>query len=241
MLRKTYQSLVTPEARYRLYRMRNPVAFRRLRQEANIHEKGVFSLRQYDARQAIFVHITKTAGTSVAKSLFGELPYHYTAWEYRVIFGRRDFGRYFKFAFARNPWDRLYSAFSYLKGGGWDDADAAWSSRHLGGIEDFNQFVLDWLSPDRITAHIHFRPQSWFLCDHEGRILVDYLGRYERLSQDFSHIAERVNPQAALINVNKSRRSDYRNAYSAAAIEKVGDLYRADIELLGYTFDGRLY
>lgn len=237
-MRTFYHALIPAETRYWLYKVRHPAQFRHLRTRANIHDKGTFSLRGYDQRQCIFVHITKTAGTSVAKSLFGELPYHYTASQYRVIFGRRDFNRYFKFAFARNPWDRLYSAWSYLKGGGWDDNDRIWAETHLADTDDFNEFVLHWLTPDRLTAHLHFQPQSHFLCDRHGRLLIDYLGYFETLQADFHIIRNRINPGAELPHTNRSSRQDYRDIYTPAAVERVAALYAQDIALLGYRFDG---
>lgn len=237
-MRELYHALVPPETRYWLYKLRNPAQFRRLRTVANVHDKGTFSLRAYDQRECIFVHITKTAGTSVAKSLFGELPYHYTASQYRIIFGRRDFNRYFKFAFVRNPWDRLYSAWSYLKGGGWDAKDRAWAKIHLADTDDFNEFVLSWLNTDRLQSHLHFRPQRHFLCDRHGRILIDHLAYFETIQSDFKLIRDRIHPAAELPHTNRSARDDYRKVYSAAAVDRVAALYADDISMFGYTFDG---
>lgn len=237
-LRTLYHRLVPEETRFWLYKQRHLNAFRQLRNQVNVHDRAVFSLRGFDERQCIFVHITKTAGTSVANSLFGALPYHYTAPQYRVIFGRRDFNRYFKFAFARNPWDRLYSAWSYLKGGGWDDQDRQWAAQYLAGHDDFNDFVIHWLSADRMSSHLHFQPQSHFLCDHRGRVLIDHLGYFETLQADFNAIRDRIHPGAELPHTNRSRRVDYREIYTPAAIDQVARLYAQDIALLGYQFDG---
>lgn len=238
MFRNIYRHFLSEETRYWLYKLRHPDEFLRLKTGVNRHPKGNFSLRGYCEKQAIFVHITKAAGTSVASSLFGELPYHYTASQYRVIFGRKDFNRYFKFTFVRNPWDRLYSAYSYLKNGGWDDNDKAWSARNLAEINDFEQFVTQWLTADKLKSHIHFWPQSHFLLDAKGRVLVDYLGYFEEIDRDFKHIAARVNPAAVLARTNTSERGSYLDIYSPAAIAKVAELYAEDIELFGYRFDG---
>jgi hypothetical protein len=237
-MRDLYRTLVPYETRYWLYKLRHQAEFRGLRTEVNSHAKGDFSLRRFDASQCIFVHITKSAGTSVAMSLFGELPYHYTAVEYRVIFGRRDFNRYFKFAFARNPWDRLYSAYTYLKAGGWDQNDAAWASANLGAIGSFEDFVMTWLSPERLFSHIHLWPQRHFLCDGLGRVLIDDLGYFETLAEDFERIRSRVNAAALLPHMNRSPRDDYRSVYTPRAVDKVGCLYADDIVMLGYSFEG---
>lgn len=210
----------------------------KLRREVNPSAKGNFSLRRYDEYRCIFIHITKTAGTSVATAFFDELPYHYTAVQYRVIFGRRNFNQYFKFAFVRNPWDRLYSAWNFLKQGGWDEKDAAWAAGHLGHIDDFNEFVCQWMNEERLWSHIHFWPQYRFIEDHKGRCLLDHIAYFETIHQDFEVIACRLGIETTLPHKNPSRRSDYRDIYSGEARDKVARLYARDIDKLGYSFDG---
>lgn len=237
LLRTLYNRLLSNESRYWLYKQRHRKEFERLKTRVNHHPKGDFSLKGFSERKAIFVHITKSAGTSVALSLFGALPYHYTASQYRVIFGRNDFNRFFKFTFVRNPWDRLYSAYSYLKNGGWDDNDRRWSDENLGHITSFEQFVMEWLTVERLESHKHFWPQSWFIKDAKGNILVDYVGYFETIDADFRLISERVNPQAKLAHTNASKRGSYRDIYGADTTRRVAELYHEDIESLGYDFD----
>ena len=167
-LRQIYNTVLSDENRKRLHKLRHINGYRKLRAEVFPSEKGDFSLKPYDDHHCIFIHITKTAGTSVAKSLFNYLPYHYTAIDYRVIYGARTYDHYFKFAFVRNPWDRLYSAYRYFKAGGWNDDDKTWARQHLAPYDDFNRFVQQWLTADNIKKHIHFKPQCEFICDSES-------------------------------------------------------------------------
>ena len=238
LIRSTYERLIPAEWRFWFYKQRNKEQIASLRTKVNPSSKGDFSLAPYDQKQAIFVHITKTAGTSVALTLFGALPYHYRAWEYRVIFGRDDFQRYFKFAFVRNPWDRLYSAFSFLKGGGWDDNDKKWAEENLADIDDFNDFVMNWLTPDRLYAFIHFWPQSDFICESNNNAMVDYLAYFETIREDFDIIAKKIDCKEPLQHTNASKRLGYKDIYSEAAKQKVASLYARDINNFGYTFDG---
>lgn len=233
-----YRKLIPYELRYMLYKFRRPREFRELRQGIYPSEKGDFSLKPFDQYKCIFVHITKSAGTSVAKSLLGYLPSHYTATQYRVIFGRRQFEKYFKFAYVRNPWDRLYSAYCYLIGGGWNQQDKTWAKKHLSSVVDFNDFVLNWLSPERVYSHIHFWPQHRFVCDSKGYILLDYLAYFETIHQDFDAIAEKIGVQAKLGHENASNRQSYKSVYSADAINKVASIYQTDIDMFGYDFNG---
>lgn len=237
MIAKLYRRCVPKEWRLWLYKLRHQEEIRELRQKVHPSPKGDFSLAPFDQNKCIFVHITKSAGTSIALTLFGALPYHYQAWQYRVFYGRKTYSNYFKFAFVRNPWDRLYSAFSYLKGGGWNDDDRQWSERHLAGIDDFNDFVLHWLSEDKLETHIHFWPQSDFICDRKGKPIIDYLAYFETIAEDFQVIASRIGCAQELTHTNASRRLGYQEVYSPESIEKVAQLYKADIENFGYQFD----
>lgn len=236
-MRLLYEKLIPYETRYWLYKLRHPQDFKKLRTTVYESEKGNFSLRPYDEKKCIFVHITKSAGTSVAKSLFGALPYHYTATQYRVIFGRAAFNSYFKFAFVRNPWDRLHSAFSYLKKGGWNQQDRDWAEKNLKGMDNVNDFVMNWLSAERLHSHIHFWPQMDFITDRRKNILVDEILYFETIDADYQRLAERIGAVAPLVHVNASKKANYKDIYSNDAIEKVRRLYAQDISALGYAFE----
>lgn len=237
ILRSIYETLVPYEQRLAFYKWRHPEKFRELRSKVNPSPKGDFSLKPFDQHQAIFIHITKTAGTSVAKSLFGYLPYHYTAIQYRVFFGKKTFDNYFKFAFVRNPWDRLYSAYRYLKTGGWNEKDEAWGKTHLAQYNDFNEFVIDWLTPENIKKHLHFKPQHEFVCDRHGKLLLDYIAYFETLNEDFHKIAAHLNIEATLESLNQNPGNSYKEVYSLPAISRVEEIYAKDIALFGYSFD----
>jgi len=54
----------------------------------------------FDRYQCIFVHIPKTAGVSICRSLFENLAGgHTTIAKYQIIFSKKEFDRYFKFTF----------------------------------------------------------------------------------------------------------------------------------------------
>lgn len=237
-IHKIYNSVVPYETRRWIYKLRNPEANRRLRTVVYPSPKGNFSLRPFDEHKCIFVHITKTGGTSIAKSLFGYLPYHYTAIDYRVIYGRKTFDRYFKFACVRNPWDRLYSGYRYLKAGGWDRKDAAWAEANIGSYGDFSTFVREWLSPENIRKHLHFQPQCHFICDTKGRLLVDYLAYFETINEDFEAIAGHLGMDVKLGRHNVTPGMGYRNVYDDDTKNIVAEVYAMDIAQFGYDFDG---
>lgn len=237
-VKKLYNSLLPYETKRRLHKIRHLRGYKALRRTIHSSPKGDFSLKPYDENKCIFIHITKTAGTSVAKSLFGYLPYHYKAIDYRVIYGRKTFEQYFKFAFVRNPWDRLYSAFRYLKTGGWNHEDKEWSKKNLSTFDNFTDFVKQWLNKDNIQQHLHFIPQHQFICDGKGNIIIDYLAYFETINDDFHKIAERLNINASIGHHNASPPDSYKEAYTEETRKIVANIYEKDIALFGYKFDG---
>lgn len=236
---RAYRHLLPIQVRKRIYRLRNPSHFRRLRSVINPSPQGDFSLRPFDEHHCMFVHIPKTAGISVAESLFGYLPYHYTTLDYKLIFGRRAFKTYFKFAFVRNPWDRLFSAYRFLRAGGWNEQDRLWMEANISQFESFSEFVEGWLTPDTARTVIHLWPQWEFVCNRRRKIELDYVGHFESIEEDFDYVCRKLGFVTSLQHKNASAKADYRQHYSEAARRIVEEVYRDDVTLFGYRF-GRM-
>lgn len=157
---------------------------------------------------------------------------------------RRPGGRYadyFKFAFVRNPFDRLVSCYSQ-KLAPWGPRQGLGREVYAGGRlyvgMGFEEFALTVCrTPDR-RSNGHFRSQHTFVCsdDPEKRILADFVGRYENLAEDFDHVAGKIGLQASLPYLLSSERGDYRDFYDGRLAALVGERYRLDAELFGYSF-----
>src|SRR5690606_28927425 len=85
--------------------------------------------------------------------------------------------------------------------------------------------------PDRFSD-IHFRSQYTFFY-HRGRPMTDFVGRYERLDEDWEQLRRRFGFDA-LPHLNRSTHRDYRDAYSPELARVAVRRYRQDIELFGY-------
>ena len=214
--------------------------------------------------RAIYFQIPKVASSSIKKRLMKELDVsgfapHTTRFPApdpeRLEAG--DYDDYFRFAFVRNPWARIVSCYQskirrnrnvngplfnrclfYL----WPKSLTPARNRNAGvpllnaGLS-FAEFV-DAVSrtPDSV-ADKHFRSQHRFLCDDEGRLQVDFLGRLENFDEDFERVAERIGmPGANPKKRDKSykARGSYRDFYDQTTWDAIADRYREDIELLGY-------
>lgn len=203
----------------------------------------------------LFVHIEKAAGTSIQDALrpfatwvkdyhwrrrlcwlgpvnrlglyrFLAFPEHTTAEMVRRCLPQDFYNNLFKFAFVRNPWDRLVSRHAHL-------LRSTDRRRHqlVSRMKNFEDFIA-W-EIQRGSAY-----QFKYVLGRDGQNLVDFIGRYERLSDDFAEVCARLGVKAELPHANISEHRDYRSYYTPATRDFVAQHFRRDIELFGYTFDG---
>jgi hypothetical protein len=198
------------------------------------------TLRPFLDHRCLFVHIPKCAGTSVTEALFAQpVANHRPIAQFKLIFTEQEFQNFFKFTFVRNPWDRLVSIYYYLKDGGRSEIDQEWARRLVHPHPSFRDFVLSIPDEDAVLDAYHLRPQWTFLCMSRNEAPeVDFIGRFERLDEDFDLIRQRLRLSVPLGRVNRgrSRPQAYRDEYDAETAARVSQIYRRDIELFGYAF-----
>jgi hypothetical protein len=211
--------------------------------------------------KTIFIHIPKTAGTSVEvvlgmhgdKQDIGLVPYFNQVPDRKHLYGRdlqhltavrlraainddAVFNSYFKFTIVRNPWERLVSTCAW--------SDQKWAKGQALELEQFDQLVRQlhgaFLAAKRagqpLTLSPHLNPQFLYILDDDLRPLVDFVARYERLAQDWRHIAERLGVSPELPSRMRSHHRPYQEYYSDETGTMVAELYAQDIQLFGYSF-----
>lgn len=214
--------------------------FSRLQAQRSSQSEDEYSFRSFDEHRCIFVHIPKCAGISVCQSLFGNLAgAHQSLRQYQIIFSPSEFAEYFKFTFVRNPWDRLVSAFFFLKNGGLTANDKSWSARNLSPYPDFETFVRKGIRKKNILSFPHFRPQWSFICLQKERPAMDFIGYFENLEADFAFVRDKLKINSTLQerNRNSDRLREFGDYYTAETRQVVAEVYAADVRVLGYTFD----
>ena len=192
----------------------------------------------FDRTESLFIHIPKSAGRSLCRGLYDVKSVEHASADWYQVLDPDKFQRYFKFTFVRNPWDRAVSAYAYLRQGGSPASaeDARWS-QFINHYQSFDEFVCDWMTPDTITRNALFTPQVEFLKNIYGQIEMDFVGRFETLIADFDNIAARFKSAGTLPHLNSSRNQPYQSLYTDQSREIVANLYKADIDAFGYTFD----
>lgn len=221
---------------FRLNRKKTYKKIQKLR-TTDSSEKGGYL--PFDKAKAIFVHIPKCAGISINKALFNSIGGgHTTLDQYLNVFPPSEFNQYFKFTIVRNPWDRVVSAYSFLKQGGLNDWDRNFYDKEISKYGSFKDFIEGWLTPDNIMKFHHFRPQKHYILDKYQKVSVDFIGYLELIDEDFKYIANKLNISAELKKQNTAKRDDYRAYYDADTRAIVAKIYADDIALLNYDFEG---
>ena len=205
-------------------------------------------------KKCIFIHIPKCGGTSVEDVIWpkeqgrteedlwmgfvsqfenkyqtGGLQ-HLLAWQVREEVGRDVFRTYYKFAFVRNPWDRVVSQFAYMQRRP-DLMDYV-------GMTSNTEFKA-YLELIRLKEHVQWMPQVQFLLDHDGSLLVDRIGRLESFNEDCAQIFDALGLTLDQLpgHANRSKRQAFQYYYSdIEAVEVVADMFAEDISFLGYEF-----
>ena len=145
----------------------------------------------------------------------------------------------FKFAFVRNPYDRLVSAWFEFKKEGmfWNVKDDLPEDVRKATIEDFNSFV----EFTRTYDHIHWCVQTDTLYSGEKQ-LVDYIGKFENLNDEINALCAMIGIDNSGVEVPFVRKSagrgkKYAGYYSEESIDYVSRKYASDISTFGYTFE----
>lgn len=188
----------------------------------------------------IFIHVPKTAGTAIIKTLFNQKSTgHYYFQNYRS-YDKQKSEEFFSFAIVRNPWDRMVSSYMFLKQGGMNQHDLKFSNTYLKEFESFESFIYalrDYNFRKKILNWIHFIPQYKFVCDENENVKVKYIGKYENIGQAFDFIKQYFNMSEKILEViNTSDHNAYWSYYTNDMVEIVGEIYKKDIELFQYKF-----
>ena len=235
----------------------------RLYEVMRTHELGdvdrlTVSLAGFEQLEAIFVHIPKNGGTSAGRSLVGNYDgNHMPIRSYQMIYSKSDYDRFFKFAFSRNPFDRLVSGYrSAVVGNAEHGATNIPGTSHNEGprdrllkprleweilqdFRDFEHFVTEWVTPGNTRRFEHFRPQHRFACSPDGQLQLDFVGHFESIDRDYAIVAERLGVKTDLRHENRTlgkKDRSYLDYYTPSTRRIVERIYRKDLDLFDYAF-----
>lgn len=217
-------------------------------------------------KKIIFFHITKAAGSSIEKALGLDMTcvnetynkeylvhyfwcggvkleevQHYTYNHYlRKGLIKADMAKdYFKFAIVRNPYDRCVSEWKYqtkmFKEKGWFSYKR--TVLPLNSFEEYVKHLFFMYKKGVLNNRAHDRQQYLYIFDDKGKFLLDFIGRFENLADDWIIIKDKTGLKTDLPFENMGlERDDYRKYYNDKTRAMVEKMYAKDLALLGYCF-----
>jgi len=194
-----------------------------------IREKAICIKQKYCA-DFIFIHINRTAGHSIGKAL--GCPFeHKTALEKIQELGRESWDAKFTFAFVRNPWDKAVSHYHYRIA-----TNQTGLQTNPISFAEWIKLAYDLHDPRYYDKEKYFMPQLKWLRDNQGKILVNFIGRFEQLEGDFASLCKTLNRTASLPHIGRTERTHYRDYYDRASQEIIGRCFKEDIEYFEYRY-----
>ena len=132
---------------------------------------------------------------------------------------------YYKFAFVRNPWDRILSACIYSN-------DKGYSKAKFGRDIMLTEF-LSAIETVPVWRQKYLIPQNEFV---KGS---DFVGRFENLEEDFTKVQQSLGlADVQLPILNETEHGHYSDYYSQSAKDKVACMFSKDLTEYGYEFEG---
>ena len=199
----------------------------------------------------IFIHIAKTGGSSVSHALmpycrprifqklhnyfhllniniFKPFPYegHISARKLAHELGTDTFQKYFSFSMVRNPWDWQLSMYFFMLSRPKHPTHD--TIKNLGSFENY----IRWRS------EIGMHSQKALLSNKEGKLIVDYVGRFEELQKHFDTVCEKIGVKADLPHKKfLKKKKPYKHYYSDKSRDLVAEFSKEDIDYFGYRFE----
>jgi hypothetical protein len=182
---------------------------------------------------------------------FKRLHKHSSAYDIRELVPTDLWEISYKFAFVRHPVGRAISFYNYVAGKAEQRSSRhlrnAWYATPPGRTDDPNNWpaMKVFVATDSFSAFIRhpdlaaargMQPQSDFLCDPQGNLLVDFVGKFEQLQEDMTSVQDAIGiPRRALSQRNTSRESSSgRSQPSADDVAYLATTFEMDFVRFGY-------
>ena len=194
--------------------------------------------------KCIFIHVPKCAGSSIEVAIDGKdwwgvgepritkCKKHLSASQSKVQY-KKYWEEYTKFAFVRNPYSLQVSWYFFGQMDKVMPFKEYVKNKKVNRASRYSHMPLDkkWsaIIPDILTSYEYIA--------NDGKIELDFVGRFEKLQGDFNLICDRIGaPRKKLPHIHKSKNKHYTEYYDEETRDIVTQRYAKDIEYFGYQF-----
>lgn len=198
-------------------------------------------------KKFIFIHIPKTAGTSLEIALedsscifkrgeWAKKPMGFNAplnhltisqIQHSEEISTNNLDSFFKFTFVRNPWDKVISECFC--------GQIQLAFKDCKTVKDKIKKVCA-LSKTSSGYGAHCKPQIDFI--NNTNFKMNFVGRFENLKKDFDVVCQKLSlKNLELCHKNKSSKKPYQEYFDQETIDLVADSYKKDIDYFGYKFN----
>lgn len=191
----------------------------------------------------IFVHIPKTAGTSIGRWMIENKKHseHVEWYKHPKLSDiEKDETDNFVFSVVRNPWDRMVSSYHWLT-----DTQSPIpqiSSNEIQKILCDLNTKRNWSTFEKWLDICHeFVLWDFWFCPIEPQVSwldkdVDMVIRYENLNEEFKQIQKYFNSTEPLPTLLTGNHKNYRDYYNDRTKRKVAAIFEKDIDTWNYAF-----
>ena len=195
-----------------------------------------------DLHRCIFIHIPKTAGTSI-KEVLNMPGSGHPPWQYFYSVHHEKWLAYKKFTVVRNPWDRAVSAYCYAKMevSYWHNPEIGMHPDHaLLENRSFEDCIHILKNERELLKHESWHPQLLWIMgteEYSGQLMVDCILTHENLNNDFKQLCNSLGIESRnLPHTNRTERKAYKSFYKNKTIDLISEIYREDINTFKYSF-----
>lgn len=194
----------------------------------------------------IFLHIPKTAGTSVEESLnsFHDYDYHDNPHAEMMLYyddmSEEEYNTFYKFTVIRNPFNLLYSTWSYyVKQNNINIEFNEWIKwRFTEKLTKYSDTIDIYGDGNfRMTYYINKNPQTFWLINNDGDFILDHVICFENIEKDLQEVFDILGLGEMYLphtNKNENTGKNYMQFYNEESIEIVKKEFKIDLDLFGY-------
>ncbi|MCZ6913735.1 MAG: sulfotransferase family protein, partial [Rickettsia endosymbiont of Ixodes persulcatus] len=196
------------------------------------HDSYPYIVGISDKHKFVWFRVAKV-GSSTVKSVFFKNNVNLSIKSDRFWFRPKEYKNYFKFAFVRNPWDRVVSCYCQKV----ENKNPSWAHYYGECFDKGFEYFINFIdSKDLTRADRHIRLQTTLIPVKD----VNFIGRLESFAEDLQYVLGIIGVKDYQIpKKNPSNHGHYSTYYNETTKAIIARKYQDDIEAFGYQFEVR--